>query len=239
MKLTQVQLADKVGVSGAAISHFENGTSRPAQETVEKLSQVLGFDFSTMQAEPKPLKWRGSAADFQAIKATMPIEFLTPAALQYLQNLRGITPKHPAHIGDAVGLIMYNQSGFIRSILESSPDDMNGNREYEVGVMPLPGIDYQQALVFEVQGSSMAPRYPEGSRYVLFPVNVEHWQYATGVHAIWLKSKKLLIKRIVSNKEGVITLKSDATGDQTTVELGDIAALWRFGQAIHLPAEEL
>jgi hypothetical protein len=224
------------------LAHFENGTSKPAPETVEKLTQVLRFDFSTMEVEPKRLKGHGSGNGLEAVLYVMGREGWTVAS-HSPKDPSGMTPIHPIHLGHAVGktidLIMYNQAGFIGSILESEIVCHKDNPNHRVGVMPLPGINYQQAVVLEVQGSSMAPRYPEGSRYVLFPVYDEHWQYATGVHAIWLKSKKLLIKRITSNKEGTITLKSDATGDQTTVEIGDIAALWRFGQAIHLPPEEL
>ncbi|WP_426061207.1 XRE family transcriptional regulator [Hymenobacter sp. B1770] len=237
-KLTQWQLAESVGVSGAAISHFENGTSKPSAETVEKLTQVLGFDFSTLEVEPKRLKWHGSADDLEALLNGVTLTSF-PLTSRRPENLSCVTPTYPNHLSNTVGLVMYNQPGFINSILESNPVLLKNTQKYQVSVLPLLGIDYQQAVVLEVQGSSMAPRYPEGSRYVLFPVYEEHWQYATGVHAIWLKSKKLLIKRITSNKEGTITLKSDATGDETTVEVGDIAALWRFGQAIHLPPEEL
>ena len=242
MKMTQVQLADKVGVSGAAISHFENGTSKPAPETIEKLSKVLDCDFSTAQAKSKPLKlacngpngeWILRLIDHNGNDSilTIPVP-ITPKS-------SGVDPKHHDRIDDTVSLDMYNQAEFIKLILESDPNDTKSKWGHGVSVLSLTGIEYQPAVVLEVQGSSMAPRYPEGSRYVLFPVHDEHRQYATGVHAIWLKSKKLLIKRITSNKEGTITLKSDATGDQTTVEVGDIAALWKFGQAIHLPPEEL
>ena len=242
MKLTQVQLADKVGVSGAAISHFENGTSKPALETIEKLSQVLDFDFSTAQIKSKPIKLPCNGPNGELAWAFVDnngkyslITIPNPVALK----ASGVNRKYHDRIDDTVGLDIYSQAEFIKLILESGTDDTKSKWGRGASVLSLAGTDYQFAVVLEVQGSSMAPRYPEGSRYVLFPVSAEHWQYATGVHAIWLDSKKLLIKRIVSNKEGVITIKSDATGDQTTVELGDIAALWRFGQAIHLPPEEL
>lgn len=41
MGLTQSDLADKVGVSRVAISQFEKGSSRPAPDTLSKLSQIL------------------------------------------------------------------------------------------------------------------------------------------------------------------------------------------------------
>jgi len=242
LKLTQVQLADKVGVSGAAISHFENGTSKPAPETIEKLTHVLRFDFSTIEVEPKRLKgYRSSDGLFEAALQAMSEGGWTKASNRP-KDSSDVDPIHSLLSGQTIGktiaLEMYNQASFIGIVLNGEVV-FSKDSPSSVGVMPLPGINYQQAVVLEVQGSSMAPRYPEGSRYVLFPVAQEHWQYATGVHAIWLKSRKLLIKRITSNKEGTIALKSDATGDQTTVEVGDIAALWRFGQAIHLPPEEL
>jgi transcriptional regulator with XRE-family HTH domain len=43
-KMTQGDLAKKIGVSTTAISQFENGASRPSLETLTKLSDALGED---------------------------------------------------------------------------------------------------------------------------------------------------------------------------------------------------
>lgn len=101
-----------------------------------------------------------------------------------------------------------------------------------------PGMEYNRAVVIEVRGNSMAPRYPDNSCYVVRPVTDGNWQYATGVHAISLRSAMFVIKRITSNKDGVLTLTSDNGGSEMTVELGDILCMWKVGEAAYMPAED-
>jgi transcriptional regulator with XRE-family HTH domain len=55
-KMTQGDLADKIGISRAAISQFEKGDSKPSYETLTKLSTVLGLDLTALvnQAPARP-----------------------------------------------------------------------------------------------------------------------------------------------------------------------------------------
>jgi transcriptional regulator with XRE-family HTH domain len=105
-------------------------------------------------------------------------------------------------------------------------------------VLVRPGMDYGGAVVIEVRGNSMAPRYPDNSCYVVRSVSSGNWQYAQGVHAISLRSAMFIIKRITSNKDGILTLTSDNGGSEMTVELGDILCMWKVGEAAYMPAED-
>ena len=105
-------------------------------------------------------------------------------------------------------------------------------------VLVRPGQDYKEAVVIEVRGNSMAPRYPDHSCYVVRPISDGNWQYATGVHAVSLRSAMFVIKRITSNKDGILTLTSDNGGDEITVQLGDILCMWKVGEAAYMPAED-
>jgi phage repressor protein C with HTH and peptisase S24 domain len=105
-------------------------------------------------------------------------------------------------------------------------------------VLKIPGIDYRDALVMEIKGNSMAPRYPERSRYVIRPVSSGNWQYAQGVHAISLRSAAFIIKRVTHNRDGVLTLTSDNGGAEMSVELGEILCMWKVGEAAYMPAED-
>lgn len=231
LKLTQAQLGEKVGVSGGAISQFEKALTKPTPETLKLLSGVLGFDFSkAVHVKEAPI----TNSDLSAARLM-------------LQKVN--SPEWKAHIGtyfpgqmrqDGVriyyDLSVLRQYDFIDFLLSGAKKP----EEYlTAATFILPGLDYAKAVVLEIQGNSMAPRYPDSARYVLFPVEEEHWQYATGVHAMLLKNNKFLFKRIVSNKAGTLLLNSDATGDQTTIELLDIASLWKAGQAVHMPPEEI
>jgi transcriptional regulator with XRE-family HTH domain len=56
-KLTQKQLAEKIGVQNSAISNWENGTNSIDIETLFKVCEVLGISmntvFGTEETKPK------------------------------------------------------------------------------------------------------------------------------------------------------------------------------------------
>jgi repressor LexA len=116
--------------------------------------------------------------------------------------------------------------------------DYNKDELESIQVLIRPGIDYKGAVVIEVRGNSMSPRYPDRSCYAVRPVSDGNWQYATGVHAISLRSAMFVFKRITRNKDGILTLTSDNGGDEMTVELGDILCMWKVGEAVFMPAED-
>jgi transcriptional regulator with XRE-family HTH domain len=234
LKLTQLQLGEKVGISGGAISQFEKALNRPNPETLKKLSEVLQFDLSTIA---KTKEWPLTSSDLHSARL-----MLTSARKYEQSEFHGYNTSYDTShrskddVEHYEELILFRQSDFAQFLDygKRKPDSY-----FLVSHLAIPGIEYSGAVVWEIQGSSMAPRYPDQSRYVMFPVEDDHWQYATGVHAVWLKNKKLFFKRIISNREGVLLLSADATGEQTTVELSDIASLWKAGQAVHMPPEEL
>lgn len=113
-----------------------------------------------------------------------------------------------------------------------------------VPVLLLPGVDYEGALVVEIKGDAMMPRYPHGSRYVITPLATK-LEYATGVHLFIFGNTTVLLRRIVSNKNGVLTLRADATGEEIDYNiqaLRDLTKARQFvickvGQAVHMPPE--
>ena len=46
--LTQRELADKVGISGAAIAQYETGKAKPRIETLFRLAQALDVEVSEL-----------------------------------------------------------------------------------------------------------------------------------------------------------------------------------------------
>lgn len=49
--MTQEELADKIGVSKAAISQIENGQTRPSKDNYDKLQDILNFESSLPEYE--------------------------------------------------------------------------------------------------------------------------------------------------------------------------------------------
>jgi len=122
---------------------------------------------------------------------------------------------------------------FINSCHEKNYGDFD-----TVRIIKQPGTDYKGAVVVEIRGNSMAPRYPERSCHVVRPVSDGNWQHALGVHAISLRSEMFLIKRIVSNLNGVLKLRSDANQEEMEIQLGDINCMWKVGESSYMPAED-
>lgn len=116
------------------------------------------------------------------------------------------------------------------------------DRQYEdyatYKILRRPGVDYKGAVVIEVRGNSMAPRYPDQSCHIVRPVSSGDWQYATGVHCISLKSPMFVIKRIISNSQNHLRLRSDANGEEISVAVADINCMWKVGEKVYEPAED-
>ncbi|MDO7886009.1 helix-turn-helix domain-containing protein [Hymenobacter cheonanensis] len=217
---TQGSLGAKVGVSRAAISQFELGDSIPSAETRAKLSAALGFDLSTV--------WSTAADENESSDTFISLIFYS--------------------INDYAGLID-NPIDFVTI----NDDDSDGERltslermpRNRVPVLRVAGMDYGSSFVIEIGSNNMGARYPSGARYVADVVPIDEVKYALGVHIfVWRRS--LILRRIVSNQDGRILARVDATGEEISWEFHDIinemaadrCQLFRLRQAVHLPAED-
>lgn len=163
---------------------------------------------------------------------------------EYIENgePKALALESTAEILGTVADMPYVTLPFVRpaayATFAANCQDYNRDELETFRVLIRSGVDYKGGVVIEVRGNSMAPRYPDRSCYVVRPVSDGNWQYATGVHAISLRSAMFLIKRISSNKEGILTLTSDNGGSEMTVELGDILCMWKVGEAAYMPPED-
>ncbi len=101
-----------------------------------------------------------------------------------------------------------------------------------------PGVDYSKARGIEIEGNSMAPRYPHGARALVRKVTDGDWQHARGVHAVSTKTEMFVIKRIIDCENGVLVMRADNPDMPQTlrVPLSEVNCLWKVGEA-YLPAE--
>jgi transcriptional regulator with XRE-family HTH domain len=226
-KLTQTELGKLLGISGVAVSQFEKGANKPSYETIVKLSEILDFDFNPLYIESYTTRALSNSK-------THPI-------------VDGSARPEEVYIGNPfVPLPVLSIANFIKYCLLKNPFPLNhlsfpdsvGIAHHRLPSLSTKGVSYKDSIILEIQGNSMAPRYPSESWHVAQLVDKDHWQHATGVHAIWLKSHKLFIRRIISNKQGVMILSADATKEQSTVSIEEIESLWKLGQSAHMPPEE-
>lgn len=93
------------------------------------------------------------------------------------------------------------------------------------------------AYLLEITTDSMAPRYPQGARYLMWAVLASQWARARGVHALVLADGTQLVRRLLDQHGGVLTLREDRTGATTTLTLAHVVALWKLGEADYMPDE--
>ena len=213
------QVGEAVGRSSSRIVDWESDPAiRLKKDVLEKLAKLykVSPDFIIYGDQ-------GAPKEHQELKRAISADRGTPTTDEVLALLY---IKLPFIAPTAYGTFAINCQDF-------HPDEFD-----ECYVLRIPGVDYKNAVVMSIRGNSMSPRYPESSRYVIRPVSNGNWQYATGVHGISLRSGMFIIKRITSNKDGLMTLTSDNGGDEITVQLGDILCMWKVGEAAYLPAED-
>lgn len=217
---TQGSLGAKVGVSRAAISQFELGDSIPSPETRARLSAVLGFDLSTV--------WNTTADEAESKDSFMSLVF-------YSLNDYADLIENPV---DFVTINDDDADGERLASLERIPRN-------RVPVLRMAGVNYRSSLVIELGSNNMGARYPIGARYVADVVPIDEVKYALGVHIVVIRGK-VILRRIISNQNGRILARADATGEEISWGLHDIieeiaeysGQMFRLRQAVHLPAED-
>jgi transcriptional regulator with XRE-family HTH domain len=208
--LTQTALAKQVGMTRAGISAIETGKNGARATSLTLIASALGVDSNMLL--------KGASGGTSATS-------LSTAAM-----LGGIDEQ------DYVELPFVGPSAY-GTFAENCQDPHN--EEFStIRVLRVPGANYTKAVVIEVKGNSMAPRYPNGCRVVARSVSDGNWQHSTGVHALALRSHMFIIKRITANKEGNMELTSDAGGETMDITLADINCMWKIGEIVYIPAED-
>lgn len=214
--MTQLQVAEALGLSKSAISQFESGNSRPSSDTLTKLEQLFGEHFAigfpeeeeTLNDRRRRNRDNGSLLlriDFEALYVELP--FIPRDGYQEFVEQRHL---------DAV-----------------TPQEVEW-----VWVLRMENVDYADAAILEIQGNRMMPRYPENSRYIIRIVNPNEWSYATGVHMLALKNGKTLMRRIASNDSVALQLISDSRDERIQVLLSEVDFMWKLGEAVYMPSED-
>jgi transcriptional regulator with XRE-family HTH domain len=140
-KLTQSVLAEKIGVSKAAVSQFEKGDNRPSFETMQKLSDVLDFDLTDFYHESRPLK-EASHQEIESINEHASLLELLQLALEAeaLQKERGGNPKlsNPGQLAKLTDALIAQASAKAREAAMM--------RTYHLGENPSSHRDYDDRL---------------------------------------------------------------------------------------------
>jgi transcriptional regulator with XRE-family HTH domain len=214
--LTLREVGDKVGLSHSRIDAYESDPS--IRIKMDKLRQLADVYETTIEYIETGIERR------------MHLEAEVQVALDNLTAQ--LSADDEEHI--TLPFVPFSAYG---TFAESCHD-----RQYEdyatYKILRRPGMNYKGAVVIEVRGNSMAPRYPDQSCHIVRPVPEGDWQYTTGVHCISLRSPMFVIKRIVSNSDNQLRLRSDANGEEIVVSVSDVNCMWKVGEKVYEPAED-
>jgi transcriptional regulator with XRE-family HTH domain len=226
LNMTQAQLADRSLVSRAAISQFESGISRPSLLTLTRLSIELGYDLAREFSQSEPI----------IRKKQSPVE----RGIITIASQSGVyTGPFPEVISEDlyVKIPFVSRGKHKEFILHRHEEDKHSILQ-EVWIPRTENAAYDNAVIFEVNGNKMAPRYPENSKHIIRFVEQAYWAYSSGVHLIALKNGVLMFRRIASNEGGNILLISDMNEERIEISLSEIDCMWKAGECLFISAED-
>jgi len=104
-------------------------------------------------------------------------------------------------------------------------------------VLKQPGCDYKNAVVINIEGNSMEPKFPSGSKIVAVPMPENQWEYASGYIAISLKAEVFMFKRVKSAgpKSIVLISENPQFPEEREVTLDSINIMWKVLHLVYAP----
>ena len=224
-RLTQDELAARLGLTKSAISKFETGNSAPSFDTLKKVAALykvstdylLNGSSSTFATQSQNISsYKTAPFDAHAVG---------PLADQPHVDLPFPDFKTLAHFGQHEGLSLksFINSPTLRVYLEP-------------GEMP---EKYAGAMVIEVWGDSMEPNLYSGDRMIVWQVPESKWESLHNVDCVVAYDETVTIKAIAENDLFVhdrLTLRAaNPPTSYFVVARSAITSIWEVGEYYKRP----
>lgn len=227
-KMTQSQLAEKVGLTNSAISKFEAGTSAPSWGTAKKIAALhnVSVEYILSGIVMTSQDYAQYSPSYNSTTNTSNASRISVDKL----NLR-VLPYLP--IEARAGLAEFYADDISKYPWENADT---------LAVLDVPDTsEYKEAIVVAINGDSMEPTIKNGSKVVVTPVQRGNWQYInSGVYCI-VYNNNFVVKRVKDNtllETGLLRLYSDnPAGGSFPVKGEDIKAVWRVRWAAYTPID--
>lgn len=212
--MSQQALGDAIGVSRAAISLFEIGTSKPSSETLSKLAETLKVDMAFLLGKNQVSVARDhnnvQAVGFLADMVGVDLPFVSFRARASFIEL-GMGIQHP------------NNFETLRLYVSSEEE----------------AARYTGALVFEVEGDSMDPLLRSGEKVIAWQVPEGKWEQVYNQVCVVAYDDTVTIKAVRENElftRNLLTLyaQNPAAGF-LPVQRQQIQSLWRVEEFFDRP----
>ncbi|WP_234734543.1 helix-turn-helix domain-containing protein [Tellurirhabdus bombi] len=226
------------------------------QEEMSKRIETTQSNYSGMETGRRPIGKRISKEIISAFELN-PDWFETGEGEMFLKGKQAVkyqneelekhfkvTEPHIPFIDDESSYEMvtlpYVSVPLRASFAEMSDPEANYGRLSRIQVRVYPGEDTKGQIVFAVNGDSMEPRLPSGTKVRCKKVLPEDWPYiSSGVYAVSY-ANSFVIKRVKNNEllaKGYLTLHSDntETGGSSDVPANQIQNIWKVLRVVDAP----
>jgi transcriptional regulator with XRE-family HTH domain len=219
LKLSKDALGAIAGVSGTAIGNIENGkTKSPSADVIAAISIKLGIstdwlltgegEMLASDAEAqKVLKYPAGQRNVEAYKALSDIPVI------YLPH---VSFKARASIGYAQ-LQRFKDTDIFDKVLFRLPPGRTAE-------------DYQDAVVFDIEGDSMEPSLRDGQQVIAWPIPDSKWEYLHNTTCVVDYGENVTVKAIfkneLNNMDGLTLHATGGRGGSFVVERKDIHSIW-------------
>jgi len=214
--LSQTELANGLGIKYQAVQKWEKGENTPPSKKIPLLAHLLGVDASVLLSPPM--------SELDELLSSKIIREVSASELDdpfYIELPYISVPARAGFIEMVSSERGYGYSETCRVIVE-------------------PNTSYTDQVVIEVDGDSMEPYYPTGTKVRCKEVKAGDWPYLnSGVYAVSY-ANNFVIKRIRNNdfQKGFITLHSDntETGGTSDVPITQLHHIWKVLRIVDAPA---
>lgn len=219
-KCTPYRVWKDTGVTQQLLSKYLSGKVAPSSNNLQKLAQY--FEVSTDWLLTGLGDMRPDAADQGLVLAE---KFANNVKEVDVQRMKWISiPFIPVHA----------RASFAESF------ETNVHETESVLIPRIPGINYENGRIFEVDGDSMEPTLITGERVFCEYVDPADWKYITGPVVVAFGNNMVVVKRIKENNlvKGELTLTSDnEIGGKITLasEQDQIRLIYKVKYTVYKP----
>lgn len=158
------------------------------------------------------------------------------AQTQEVSSYRGVTDAHPVGLLSDIPVIRLRRVSFKAraSFGYAQLQRFKDTDIFETVLFRLPPgrteEDYEDALVFDIEGDSMEPSLREGQQVIAWPISDGKWEYLHNTICVVAYDEQVTVKAIfkndLNNRDGLILHATGGRGGEFTVERKDINSIW-------------
>lgn len=228
-KLSQGDIANAFGIKYQAVQKWERGENVIPPHYIPTLANILGVSVERLQSaeSTRPYTLTTTGLNLSAVGES--------EALYIHSNARRVRRNRLIRLP-------YAPVPARASFVEMSDPEANYGQFETYPAYVEEGEDIRGQVIFEVNGDSMDPRYPSGTKVRSKLVDPAQWPYLkSGVYAVSY-ADSFVIKRIKDNdilQRGYLMLHSDntETGGSTPVPIDQLRHIWRIIRIVDAPAD--